>query len=515
MRTRAAQAVGIAMLMASLAGPATGASPSLSLSRSVGPPTSSVIAHGSGFRSAETVSLHFGSMQVGSAATDAAGAFSDTITVPKAAKPGDHTIRATGGNSHVTATATFTVRTDWTRFRYGQGHIGVQPFENVLALSNVPQLQLAWQAQLGRVVDYASPAVVNGVVYIGSSDGRLWAWPADGCGQDFCTTPLWTSTNVGQIIDAPTVANGKVYVGSQTSGSSNDGKLDVFNAGGCGLPVCPPLWQGQAGPESILQSSPAVVGGRVYVGAYDGKLYVFDASGCGMSLCLPLWTGATGGHIESSPTVSGRTVFIGSNDGKLYAFPAVGCGSATCQPLWTGATGESIFDSTPAVANGTVLIGSAHHLNAFRAAGCGSPTCPRLWRGSRPGDFVNGSPAVFDGHAYIGLEASVGVFNASGCGQADCPPLWLDIGSGTQADVLSSPTIANGVVYVGKMNGQVLAWPAGPCRQFVCREIWSYLTQDPIVSSSPAVVNGKVYIGGSNNMAPEDVAGRLFVFALP
>jgi outer membrane protein assembly factor BamB len=409
----------------------------------------------------------------------------------------------------------FLALNDWTQFRFDNYRSGVQPFENILNTANVPMLQLAWQAQLGQLVDYSSPAVVNGVVYIGSSDGRLWAYPAAGCGQAICTTPLWASTSLAQIVDSPTVANGRVYVGSQTSFNSNDGKLDVFDAEGCGNPVCPPLWQGDAGPESILQSSPAVVGGRVYVGSYDGRLYVFDANGCGKKLCQPLWTGATADHIESSPTVIGTTVFVGSNDGKLYAFPSAGCGSAACQPLWTGNAGEPIFDSSPAVSKGIVYIGSAHHLSAFRASGCGSASCRPLWQGSNGSDFVYGSPAVFDDKVYVGLEFSVGVFRASGCGNANCAPLWIDFGTGTQAALLSSPAVANGVVYAGKNNGDVLAWKAGPCGQFVCNQIWSFTTQDPIVSSSPAVVNGVVYIGGSNKFAPEGSAGRLYVFALP
>jgi outer membrane protein assembly factor BamB len=208
-------------------------------------------------------------------------------------------------------------------------------------------------------------------------------------------------------------------------------------------------------------------------------------------------------------------VYIGSNDGKLYAFNANGCGQPSCQPVWTGNTGETIFDSSPAVAGGIVYIGSVHHLSAFRAAGCGAPTCQPLWQGSHQEDFVDGSPAVFGGRVYIGLEFSVGVFNANGCGQPSCGPLWIDFGTGTQADILSSPTIANGVVYAGKNNGDVLAWRAGPCGQFICNQIWSFKTKGSIVTSSPTVVNGILYIGGSNNLAPENSAGRLYVFALP
>jgi outer membrane protein assembly factor BamB len=514
-RAHPALALSLSVLTLTFAGSATAAGTTLSLSPAVGPPTTGVVASEQGFAPGETVAVAFDGQQLATAVASSGGSAAATFKVPKAALPGTHTVTATGRSSLRSARATFLVRTDWTQFRFDGGRTGFQPFENALTPSNVPMLQLSWQAQLGALVDYSSPAVVKGIAYIGSSDGRLWAFPASGCGQSICTTPVWRSTSLGQIIDSPTVVNGVLYVGSQTSASSNAGKLDVFAASGCGQATCAPLWQGAAGTQSILQSSPAVVGGRVYVGGFDGKLYVFNASGCGASLCQPAWTGTTGGPIESSPTVSGTSVFVGSNDGKLYAFPAAGCGAASCKPKWTASTGEQIFDSSPAVANGVVYVGSTHHLNAFAAAGCGATVCAPLWQASHQGDYVNGSPAVAGNRVYIGLETAVGVFDAAGCGRTSCSPLWLDFGTGTQADVLSSPTVANGVVYAGKNNGDVLAWKAASCGQFVCNEIWSFLTKDPIVSSSPTVVNGTVYIGGSNNLAPASTAGRLYVFGVP
>jgi hypothetical protein len=35
------------------------------------------------------------------------------------------------------------------------------------------------------------------------------------------------------------------------------------------------------------------------------------------------------------------------------------------------------------------------------------------------------------------------------------------------------------------------------------------------MDSSPAVVDGRVYIGGTNRLAPPEISGRLYVFALP
>jgi outer membrane protein assembly factor BamB len=407
------------------------------------------------------------------------------------------------------------VTVDWPQFRFDNNHTGFNPFETVLNRTNVPTLRLAWQAQLGKLVDFSSPAVVGGTVYIGSSDGVLWAYPASGCGQSLCTTPLWKSTSVAQIIDSPTVSNGIVYVGSQTNFNSNDGKLNAFSASGCGQSVCAPLWQGLAGPQSILESSPAVSNGVVFVGSFDGKLYAFNANGCGQATCRPLWTAATGASIESTPTVAGGRVFIGSDDRKLYAFKAAGCGQSRCRPVWTGTLGSPVFQSSPAVRNGVVYIGAQHALSAFNASGCGQPTCQPLWQAVDTLNFFDGSPAVAGGHVYIGLENGVGVYSASGCGGSQCDPLWTLFGSGTQAAVLSSPTVANGVVYAGRNTGQVLAWSAKSCGSFVCNEIWSGDTGDQIVTSSPTVVNGTLYIGSADNLFPENIQGRIYVFALP
>ena len=404
---------------------------------------------------------------------------------------------------------------DWPQFRFDNNHTGFNPLETVLNRTNVPTLRLAWQAQLGKLVDFSSPAVVGGTVFIGSSDGVLWAYPASGCGQSLCTTPLWKSTSVAQIIDSPTVSSGIVYVGSQTNFNSNDGKLNAFSASGCGQSVCAPLWQGLAGPQSILESSPAVANGVVFVGSFDGKLYAFNANGCGQATCQPLWTGATGDSIESTPTVAGGKVFIGSDDGKLYAFRASGCGQSRCRPLWTGTLGTPAFQSSPAVKNGVVYIGAQHALSAFTAAGCGQSTCQPLWQAVDNLNFFDGSPALAGGRVYIGLENGVGVYSASGCGQPQCDPLWTLFGAGEQAAVLSSPTVANGVVYAGRNTGQVLAWPAASCGSFVCNEIWSADTGDSIVTSSPTVVNGTVYIGSADNLFPENIQGRIYVFGLP
>ncbi len=413
-------------------------------------------------------------------------------------------------------TISYAAAIDWPHFRFDDGHTGFQSNETTLGTNNIRSANLLWKAFLGSgdrsLVNYSSPAVVNGIVYIGTADGHLWAYPADGCGMAECDTPLWTTPSFGQIMDSPAIANGIVYVGSQTNDNDASGKLDAFDANGCGQSVCTPLWQGLVGTQSVLQSSPTVANGVVFIASYDGKLYAFNADGCGKALCKPLWTAQTGDHIESTPTVSDGVLYIGSDDGKLYAFKADGCGKKTCKPVWTGDLGGTVFESTPVVSKGLVYIGTQHRLSAFHAKGCKAKTCQPVWEAEDDQDFFAGSPAIAKGRVYIPLESGVAVYKAKSCGQLVCDKLFLLFGPGMQDGVESSPTVANGVVYAGRNSGEVLAWDATGCGESVCEELWKGLTGDPIVSSSPTVVNGKIYIGSSDS---GQSAAFLYVYGLP
>jgi outer membrane protein assembly factor BamB len=67
---------------------------------------------------------------------------------------------------------------------------------------------------------YSSPGVANGVVYVGSDDGNLYAFNARGTtdcsGSPKLCLPLWQST-IGPAVDSsPTIANGMVYIASGT-----------------------------------------------------------------------------------------------------------------------------------------------------------------------------------------------------------------------------------------------------------------------------------------------------------
>jgi len=312
----------------------------------------------------------------------------------------------------------------WAQFRGNVAHTGEQGSGSGIATGNVSTLSEAWTGVTTAGAIDSSPAVAAGVVYVGSADGKLYAFDAagvSGCsGSPKVCAALWTATTAGRVRSSPAVAGGVVYVGS------DDGRLYAFDAAGVsgcsGSPkVCAPLWSALTGGQ--IDSSPAVAGGVVYVSSTDGKLYAFDAagvSGCSgiPKGCGPLWkadiAGVFGG---SSPAVGGGVVYVGSTDGKLYAFDAAGVSGCSgspkaCGPLWTASTGTSVH-SSPALTDGVVYVGSvsvgsiAGGMYAFDAAGVsgcsGMPkTCAPLWTGP-PGNIWS-SPAVTNKFVYIGAK---------------------------------------------------------------------------------------------------------------
>src|SRR5579884_1403697 len=231
------------------------ASASITLSPTVGPPTSSITVTGSGFSKNKAVDVYFDTSDEALAGTDGQGAFSITITVPADAVPGTHTVSAVQRYTGLTAQASFLVQTNWDEFGYNLQHSGTNPYENVLNPSNVSGLGLDWTAATGD--DVASvPAVVNGVVYVGSYDDNLYAFNAQ------TGAELWKAATGSLVLSSPAVANGVVYVGSI------DGNLYAFNA-----QTGSELWFAATG--NSIYSSPAVANGVVYIGSSDDNLYAY------------------------------------------------------------------------------------------------------------------------------------------------------------------------------------------------------------------------------------------------
>ena len=101
--------------------------------------------------------------------------------------------------------------------------------------------------------------MADGIVYVGSGDGRVYALNASD------SSVVWYYTTGGDVASSPAVADGMVFVGS------HDGKVYALNASDGAF-----IWNYDTG--ELVVSSPAVANGMVYVGSYNHHFYAFGSS---------------------------------------------------------------------------------------------------------------------------------------------------------------------------------------------------------------------------------------------
>ena len=185
---------------------------------------------------------------------------------------------------------------DWPQFHFNICHSGYNPYEFILSPANVGNLVPLWTLS---VQADSSPAVVNGVVYVGayySYDGTVYAFNA-GTG-----ALIWKYLTGWNVLSSPAVANGVVYVGS----THGHGKVYALNAGTGAL-----IWKYTTG--SYVFSSPAVANGVVYIGSTDGNIYALNAATG--ALLWKYWEES----IKSSPAVANGVLYV-NGPGSLYTF---------------------------------------------------------------------------------------------------------------------------------------------------------------------------------------------------
>lgn len=305
-----------------------------------------------------------------------------------------------------------------------------------------------WAFKTGGPI-VSSPAIADGVVYIGSMDGYLYAIDQT-TGKE-----KWKYKSRMPIASSPAVASGILYFVSSAGGlaaidvatgklkwvlpTEYERKFEAKNLHGLPSPnqTIPDAWD-------FFMSSPAVDNGKVYFGSGDGNVYAVDAQ-----TGLLQWKFATKDVVHASPAVANNTVYIGSWDSYLYAIDA-----DSGQQKWAFKSGEDPtihnqvgFQSSPAVADGTVYVGCRDaHVYAVDAA-----TGRKKWDYPTSKSWVIGTPTVHDGMLYVGtsdssrfmaLDAKTGRLRSN-----------LDAG----AYMFSSAALAGDLLYVGDHNGKLYA----------------------------------------------------------
>lgn len=195
----------------------------------------------------------------------------------------------------------------------------------------------------------ATPTIADGVLYLASTDGLLYAVDA------LTGEERWRFQAGGPISATPTVIDGAVFFTGRDETlyalSASDGRR---------------LWSLDLGPAlgeqdywDFYTSSPTAHDDRVYVGSGSGRmLAVIRASG------RIDWSVDIGSRVRATPAVTDREVVFGAMDGHLYSLDR-----ATGAQRWRFATKgasntfatrnndtTSLFAS-PTIADGIVTVG--------------------------------------------------------------------------------------------------------------------------------------------------------------
>ena len=430
------------------------AAPAVVVTPTVGHPKIATQVSGTGFTANEAVDVYFDTTDMVLAFTSSTGAFpAHELDIPANATPGTHWITAIGRKSGDGLQVAFRVQTVWAQYGFEAHDRGRNPYENVVDTNNVGHLDVAWTYPTGNTIlsspayyyygatnfiyfgsnddklyavttagDLAwsamtggpiesSAAVANGDVYVGSYDGKVYAF-------NYRTgAPSWTFTTGGEVTSSPTVVGNTLYIGS------GDHSVYALNARTGTL-----IWSYTTGGE-INSSTPAVSNGIVYIGSDDHKLYALNAT-----TGAAVWAYATGSFIEDSPAVSNNAVYFGSEDAKVYALNA-----KTGNLIWEYTTGDFVADD-PAVVDGTVFI-SSYDGNTYALD---AQTGAVKWSDNL--DVPDQYPmSIANGVGYLGVNSGIAA---------------LDIKTGVvlwsaATSTASRPAIVNGQLYVGSSDSSL------------------------------------------------------------
>jgi outer membrane protein assembly factor BamB len=177
----------------------------------------------------------------------------------------------------------------------------------------------------------ASPSLAKGVLYFGDYSGHLQA-VSERSGRR-----LWISGSGGALLGSGTfystaaVVYGRVFLGN------TDGRVYAYDAANGRLD-----WAVQTG--AYVYASPAVtnapgLGPTIYLGSYDGTFYALDARSGRVD-----WRFAAHGRISGSATIIGRTVYFADlGQHRTYGL-GISTGRVSFQ-LGTGSFDPVISDS--------------------------------------------------------------------------------------------------------------------------------------------------------------------------
>jgi outer membrane protein assembly factor BamB len=316
-----------------------------------------------------------------------------------------------------------------------------------------------WQVRMGYY-NQSSPALAtNGVIYVTTWDGRLFAMNPDG-------TQRWVFKIGLESVSTPAVADdGTIYFGSRNrrvyAVTAEGNKRWEFPTGG---------W---------VDAAPALgADGTVYVGSWDKKFYALTANG------KRQWEFQTGGPIVSSAAIDASgVIYFGSHDRKFYALNPDG------SKRWEVATRGAIISSPAIGGEGEIYFTSTDGtLSALNRDGV-----PR-WQ-LQTGGVTASSPVLGpDGTIYVSVNTNHCAVSAAGKLKWQRALWHPQPGYFGQS---AASVLADGLIMFTGGDGLVMTVPAAEGDR---EWIWNYGLAGPSYSATLVATNGTVYAMGLSGL---------------
>lgn len=358
----------------------------------------------------------------------------------------------------------------WQQSGFGPSKARVNASEASLGPENAATLTRAWNAPIRS---YTTSAVAaSGRVFVGGRNGNINAY-------DFATGALlWSVALPGSIGASPATAYGRVYV------ASNDRNLYALSSA-TGDILFSAKHSGQ-----ISRAAPLVADGKVFVySETTGVVYAYDAKARGT--IAPLFTLEPEGGASVEPSFAYGLVFVPAFDKRVHAYASATC-TGRCVESWASPPLDGVMYVSPAVASNRlfgVSFGDEARMYALDAANGAV-----AWSHDLGGATAAVGPAVAYGKLFVSVVDRQEIW---ALGAASGALVWKAPLAGPPTDI---PAVANRVVYVpsGLDSGQVEAFDTScgsggaTCAPLVSLGVEGGVTSPVIASETLLVGAGKM-----------------------
>lgn len=208
---------------------------------------------------------------------------------------------------------------------------------------------------LAGIVSMSSPAVADGMLYFGTGSPAPYTFYA----YDTSTGEVAWTTELDDVITglddvSPAVEDGVIVTTANAAGpdDSSGQQIDEHRIYGLDAATGEVLWQDGLGtgpkPSNNRSGAPTIADGRVFVGSPTTNMaYAYD-----LQTGERLWSFHTGG-IKGAPVAKDGTVYFGTQSGWVYAFDI-----ETGKKVGEKYFGGTLAPAGPIIVNDVLIAGS-------------------------------------------------------------------------------------------------------------------------------------------------------------